>query len=258
MSNQDVVLVEQQGGVQFILLNRPEHLNAINLPLLTALKQAVRRANEDAATNVIVLKGVGTAFCAGKDLKDHQKSFGDRNMIKEEISLLHDINREILFGEKIVIAGVHGWAAGGGLELLITCDLVVLAESAQMFFPEMSLGLFITCGVTTLLPRIIGLSQARAIMLTGERLDAPKAKELGLAWQVIADEDFEERLREIAVNLSALPQTAQRQLKRVMIAGMREEIENALNLEAEIAERNALDPESQRYINRMFSAKKNA
>jgi enoyl-CoA hydratase/carnithine racemase len=172
--------------------------------------------------------------------------------VKTEIALLHDVSREILFGEKLVIAGVHGWAVGGGLELMINCDLVILEDSARMFFPEMSLGLFVTCGVTALLPRMIGLSQSKSLLMSGDKIDAQRAWQLGLAWKVFPREEFDEKLMENASTMAGVPQAALRQLKKVVTTGLRAELEAALSVEAEIAEQTALDVGSQQLINAKF------
>ena len=235
------VLKTQQGAVCIITLNRPESLNAMNEGLLVALKEAMYSANADPSVNVILLRGAGRAFCTGKDLKEHKELGLNKEAAKKAIELLHDSIREILFGEKIVLAGVNNWAVGGGLELMIACDLVILNQSARMFFPEMPLGLFVTGGVTSLLPRMIGSSRATALMLSGEHLDAQTALEIGLVWKVIADDEFGQKLMLYAQKISEMPQESQRDLKKVMVTGLRTEIEQAFELEAKAAERGAAD-----------------
>ena len=249
------VLSTQDDAICTITLNRPKCLNAMNEPLLKALKGAIFNANTDPSTNVIVLRGAGRAFCTGKDLKEHQELGLNREAAQRAITLLHETSREILFGEKIVIAGVYGWAVGGGLELMIACDLVVLAESTRLFFPEMSLGLFVTGGVTTLLPHMIGFSRAKALILSGEQLDAQAAKDFGLVWRVVADEEFEEELLQSAQKISMMPQQSQRDLKKIMIAGLQQDIENAFEMEAEAAERSSLDQETLERVNANLNKK---
>ncbi len=252
MTNEEFVLSEQHGNVRVLILNRPERRNALSIPLLDVLRTALRAANADPQTHVIVLRGAGPSFCAGKDLKDHQETSANAETVRQEIALFHDVSREILFGEKVVIAGVHGWAAGGGLELMISCDFIMLDENARLFFPEMSLGLFVTCGVTVLLPRLIGLSQSKALIMSGDKIDAQHALQLGLAWKVLYNDEFEKKLMEQAEAIAAMPQNSLRQLKKAMISGLRDEIEAALQLEADIAEQTALDTDSQALIRSKF------
>ncbi|NKB38390.1 MAG: enoyl-CoA hydratase/isomerase family protein [Gammaproteobacteria bacterium] len=246
MNEDNLVVSEQHNKVRVLILNRPERRNALAISLLESLKSALKAANADSETHIIVLRGAGPSFCAGKDLKDHQVSGKDQKSVQKEVGLFHDVSREIMFGEKVVIAAVHGWAAGGGLELMINCDLVILDENARMFFPEMSLGLFVTCGVTALLPRLIGLSQTKALMMSGDKFDAQHALRLGLAWQVLPSDEFEQKVIEKAEKMAAMPQNSLRQLKKVMMTGLRDEVEAALKIEAEIAQQTALDPESQK------------
>ena len=243
-----LVLTSQNDSVCTVTLNRPECLNALNEPLLGALKEAILNANADPSINVIVLRGAGRAFCTGKDLKEHQDLGLDRQATHRAIALLHDISRGILFGEKIVIAGVQGWAVGGGLEIMIACDLVILGESAQLLFPEMSLGLFVTGAVTALLPQMIGFSQAKALFLSDEPMQAQSAKDIGLVWRVVADEEFDKELMQAAQNISLMPQNAQRELKRIMISGLREDIEKAFEMEAKAALSSSLDQESMQRV----------
>lgn len=247
-ANTTPVLIEHKGAVCIITLNRPESLNALNEALLVALREALRSANADPSVNVILLRSSGRAFCTGKDLKEHQELGLNKQAAKKAIDQLHDSIREILFGEKIVLAGVNNWAVGGGLEIMIACDLVILNQSARMFFPEMPLGLFVTGGVTSLLPRMIGLQRAKALMLTGEHLDAQTALEIGLVWKVVADEDFDEELISSAQTLSELPRDSQRDLKKVMSNTWHQEIEQAFELESEAAERGAADEASMKII----------
>ena len=253
MANEDLVLTEQHGKVRVLILNRPDRRNALAIPLLEALKLALQNANADEETHVIVLRGAGPAFCAGKDLKDYQEMNQNTETVKKEIELFHAISREIMFGEKVVIAAVHGWAAGGGMELMINCDFIILAENARMFFPEMSLGLFVTCGVTALLPRLIGMAQSKALIMSGDKIDAQHALQLGLAWKVFPSDDFEQKVMEQAAGIAAMPQITLRQLKKVMMAGLRDEVEAALKLETEIAEQSALNPDSQAFVRAKFN-----
>lgn len=235
MSTYNFLVEEKKDGVRILTLNRPERMNALGIPLMQDLKNALQQANADQHCNVIVLRGAGPAFCAGKDLKEHEQVAGNAQAAEQEIGLLHDVSREILFSEKLFIAGVHGWAVGGGLELMIDCDLAILEEGTKMFFPEMSLGLFVTCGVTVLLPELIGLAQSRALIFGGEHIDAQRASQLGLAWKVYSREDFSNRLLGHADELAKLPQYSIRQMKKLMGGGYREKVERALQREAEIA-----------------------
>ena len=248
MKKTDLVVVHQHDKVRVLMLNRPERRNALGMALMYELDQALKYAMADHGTNVIVLRGAGAAFCAGKDLKEHEQNSAGREKVREEIALLHDISRQILFSEKPVIAGVHGWAVGGGLELMLNCDLVILEQDARMFFPEIALGLFVTCGVSAILPRMIGLARSRAMLMTGEHIDAQQALAMGMVWKVYDSAEFDQKLFEDASALASMPQESLREMKKVIADGLREEIESALQSEAEIAEHCALGEDARKII----------
>src|SRR6185312_8017370 len=201
----ELVLSELRDGVCTLTLNRPERLNAINPPLLRALVAALRRAERDAATRVIVLRGAGRAFCAGDDLKEFEEQRRSPEETRAYVELIQEVTRAITGGEKMVIGAIHGWAVGGGLEWVINCDLAILAETTRCFFPEIGLGLFVTGGVTALLPRLVGLRKARELILFGERFDAAQALAMGIASKVVPETALLAEAQAVAARIAALP-----------------------------------------------------
>ena len=128
----DTVLFEVDEAIATITLNRPERLNAINPPLLEALTAALQQANDDPHINVIVLQGAGRAFCAGDDLKEFDSQVGSKAETRAYIEKIQDVTRQICLNQKIVIGAIHGWAVGGGLEWVINCDFVVMADDGDV------------------------------------------------------------------------------------------------------------------------------
>ena len=242
------VLSSRATGVATITLNRPDSLNAINTEMLESLLAALVSANTDPDLGVILLRGAGRAFCAGKDLKEHDGQSPDPDILRKEIEVLQEISRQLMFGDKIVLAGAHGWAIGGGFEWLLGCDLVIMAQGTRMFLPEMALGLFVTGGTTVLLPRLIGMARAKALILSGRKFDAQEAHTMGLVWQVVAPDVFDDTLAKAAQELAALPRRSARELKKVINDAQREEIERALQTEAELALTTTLDPDTAKRI----------
>ena len=241
---EQVVLSEIEDGVRTITLNRPQRLNAINPDLLEGLVAALREANKDSATRAAVLRGAGRAFCAGDDLKEfnrHRRSPGETRAYIEQIQA---VTRAIVLGDKVVVGAIHGWAVGGGLEWLINCDLAILAEGTRCFFPEISLGLFVTGGVTALLPRLVGLQKARELILFGERFDAQAALEMGVAWKVVPEARIFAEAESVARRIAALPPTQVRDLKRVINRACALDVEGAMSLETDATVRGFLDPET--------------
>jgi enoyl-CoA hydratase/carnithine racemase len=160
------VLSEIESSVRTITLNRPERLNAMNRQLIAELAEAVEAANREEATKVIILTGAGRAFCAGDDLDEHAQPNAEA-AAREHVDAIQRVSRAMLFGDKPIIGAINGWAVGGGLEWAINCDFPIWAESAKGFFPELKWGMFVTGGVTSLLPALTGLHKAREMMILG-------------------------------------------------------------------------------------------
>ncbi len=238
------VTSELSDGLRTIALNRPDRLNAINPELLAELKAALDGANADPETKVILLRGAGRAFCAGDDLKEFDRQAGTEAETRAYIEAIQDITRAMVLGDKMVIGAIHGWAVGGGLEWMIDCDLAVLAEGTRCFFPEVSLGLFVTGGVTALLPATVGLLKAREMILFGERFDAAQALDMGLAWKVVPEDRVFAEAEAAARRIMALPAHAVAALKRVLARVPGHELEGAMALETEATLAGFLHPET--------------
>ena len=236
------VLSAFDDGVRTITLSRPHRLNAVNGELLNDLRAALAEGNGDPVTRVIILRGEGRAFCSGDDLKEFDEQTGNEERVRVHIELFQDISREILLGDKMVIAAVHGWAVGGALEWVIDSDLVIFAEGTRCFFPEIPLGLFVTGAVTTLLPKLIGPQRAKELILFGERFDARQALEMGIAWKVVSDDALFDEAETTARRIVGLPEGAVRDLKRVINRAYHMDVEGAMELETDATVRGFLDP----------------
>ncbi len=176
------VLLERQGRVGVITLNRPAQLNALNDALMDALGQALLSLDADPAIGAIVITGSGKAFAAGADITAmadwdymdvYQGGFITRNW---------ETVRQV---RKPVIAAVAGFAMGGGCELALACDVIVAAESAQFALPEIKLAMLPGAGGTQRLPRAIGKAKAMDMCLSGRMLTAEEADRYGLVSRVV-------------------------------------------------------------------------
>ncbi len=241
---------ELSDGLCTITLNRPERLNAINPELLAELKAALDDANADPEIGAMVLRGAGRAFCAGDDLKEFDRQVGTEAETRAYIEAIQDITRAMVLGDKMVVGAIHGWAVGGGLEWMINCDLAVLAEGTRCFFPEVSLGLFVTGGVTALLPATVGLLKTREMILFGERFDAAQALDMGLAWRVVPEARVFAEAEAAARRIMALPAHAVAALKRVLARAPGSDLEAAMGLETEATLAGFLQPETAAIIAR--------
>ncbi len=237
-------------GIRRIRLNRPDRLNAINPALLEDLVAALAAAAADADVRAILLAGEGRAFCAGDDLKEfEEQATGDETAIRAYIERIQDVTRAIVGGDTPVVGEIHGWAVGGGLEWVINCDLAVAAEGTRFFFPEVKWGMFVTGGVTALLPRLVGLAKARELILFGERFDATQAKQWGLLHDVVPGERLEETALTLARRIADLPPGPVADLKRCLLkAPGADDLESALALETEATVRGFLDPETTKRV----------
>jgi len=243
-----VLSADVGGGVRVVTLNRPERLNAITPALLDDLVAALDAANADAGVGAIVLTGAGRAFCSGDDLKEFADQVGPEAATRAYIERIQDATRAMSFGAKPVIGAIRGWAVGGGLEWVINCDFAIAAEGTRFFFPEISWGVFVTGGVTALLPRLVGLQRARELIMLGEKFTAAEAKAWGLVYRVVADAALLDEAVALARRIAALPPGPVRDLRRVLVD--RAAMEAAMAAETDATVRGFLDPESAERIAR--------
>jgi enoyl-CoA hydratase/carnithine racemase len=223
------------GPVSVVTLNRPERLNAIGGTLLADLHAALQQAQADPATRAIVFTGAGRAFCAGDDLKEFGAQSSSAESIADACASIQQITRDIMFGPKLVVGAVHGYAVGGGFEWVLNCDLVVAADDLVCFFPEMALGHFVTGGVTHLLPQSVGHQRAMELIVLGERHDAHALQRLGLVNRVVPLAALMPRAMEIANQVAARSALATSQLKRVINSQLNPQLAAALDLERQAA-----------------------
>ena len=162
-----------------------------------------------------------------------------------------------MLGSKPVVGAINGWAVGGGFEWAINCDFPIWAASATGFFPEVSLNIFVTGGVTSLLPALVGLTKAREMLFLGERYDAPALLALGVAWRVVPDEQLLEEANAIAARLAGLPPLATQAMKRVLNRAAVTDVRAALALETEATVAGMLDPQTTRLMRDNFSHQTN-
>ena len=191
-------------GVFLISLNRPEVLNAMNKDLIMGLLETMNKINDDPKVRAVVITGKGRGFCAGADLanggwpNDKNNSPGQAAAVNMEIGF-NPLVKAITGGNKPVITAINGIAAGGGVGLALSGDLVVAAESAKfklVFGPQ--LGIISDVGSSWFVPQLIGRARANGMGLLGEDIDAKLAKEWGLIWDYFPDDD----LLDSALNLA--------------------------------------------------------
>lgn len=233
--DQPCLLVENDGGVRTLRLNRPDVLNAFNIDLLTALARAARDAEKDKAVRCLVITGAGRGFSAGQDLAD----VADRYQSDEPLELgahLRTRYNPLIAGlrtmEKPVIAAVNGVAAGAGASLALACDLRIAAESASFVQAFVNVGLVPDTGSTFFLPRLVGAARALELAFTGRKVKADEALRIGLVNLVVPDGDLAAETMKLAKKLADLPTRAIGLTKRAMNTAWSADLEGQLDYEA--------------------------
>jgi enoyl-CoA hydratase/carnithine racemase len=201
--------------VATITYNRPEALNAVNGELRRDLNDAFTRFRDDEDAWVAIVTGAGKAFCVGADLRDGAGSTGDFAGTFWEKPTINSFESgwEIF---KPVIAAVNGYCLGYGLTLVTWCDFVIASERAEFGFPEVTIGVPTIVGAIRL-PRLIGWQRAMELLLTGERIDAARAHEIGLAGWVVPHDALMDEARALAARLVKAAPLAARATKEVAV-----------------------------------------
>jgi enoyl-CoA hydratase/carnithine racemase len=202
------LLVERKDGVLTLILNRPGKLNAIDNELAASLRQALDGAAVDSSVRTIRLRGNGRAFCAGRDVSEAPTDM--------DLELVQAVARSIVQNPKPVVAAVHGWTVGAGLEWMLNADIVYAADDARFKLPEASLGVFVTGGLVATLPAAIGLTRAKALMLLGDEFNAQQAASWGLVYKIHPGSELETSSLEACNRLAALKPAVASQFKRVL------------------------------------------
>jgi 2-(1,2-epoxy-1,2-dihydrophenyl)acetyl-CoA isomerase len=190
------ILVGIRDGIMTVTLNRPEKLNAIDNELARELLDALAEAARDEQVRVLLLRGAGRAFCAGRDVSAPPTD--------QDLQLVQAVAVALVALPKPVVAAVHGWTLGAGLEWMLDADLVVAAQSSRFKLPEAALGVFVTGGLTATLPAYAGLARAKGVILLGEEFGAARAHAWGLVWEVVADADLEATATRLSARLAKL------------------------------------------------------
>lgn len=215
------LILERQGALGKITLNRPDRMNALTRPLLEELGRALKDLAKDDGIRALVLTGSGRAFCAGQDLSEAALFEGDPGeaVAQSLDAYYHPVLMTIATMEKPVIAQVQGIAAGAGCNLALACDLVLAAESASFLQAFARIGLMPDCGGTWALPRLVGTARAKAMMMLAEELPAREAVSLGMIYRCLPDDELEAGVEALALRLAEGPTRSYGLIKRALKDG---------------------------------------
>lgn len=214
--SQQGVRYSVEDGIASLALNRPDQSNSIDLDTARALSDAVDRARLDDDARVVMVTGEGTRFCAGGDVASMAEAEDPAGYLLDAASALDGALRKLSALEKPVLAGVQGAAAGAGLAVALSADLVVSAASSKFLAAYADVGLTPDCGLSWMLPRAVGQQRALDLVLTGRVLSADEALDWGLVTRVVPDEQLTEQVRATAAALAEAPPFALGQARRLL------------------------------------------
>ena len=228
------VSVAKQDGVGWIVLTRPDQINAINDEIRHGVPEALKALDADPMIAAIVIRGEGErGLCAGADIKE-QRGVETSIEVRQRMEKTRWIEA-LDTVQKPVIAAIHGYCMGGGLEMSLACDIRFASPNAVMSLPETALGLIPGGGGTQRLPRVVGMARAMDMMLTGERVKAEEAKAIGLVTRVATSvESHLNEVAELAKAIAKRPPVATRYVKRAVQAAGDMDLKKGLELELDL------------------------
>ncbi|WP_280303801.1 enoyl-CoA hydratase/isomerase family protein [Nocardia abscessus] len=231
MTDESPLLIEDVGAVRTLTFNRPHRKNAITMAMWAALRDTLHDATYNRNIRALVLTGAGDAFCSGADISDaagvdeFPDPSRDMRAINEAVLRLHDL-------QVPTIAKVRGVAAGAGWNLALGCDLVIATPEARFCQIFSRRALSLDCGGSWLLPKLVGLQQAKRLALLAEMIDAQEAHSLGLVTWIKPGDDIDTFVSDLAARLAAGPPTALAQTKALLNDGTDHTMREALASEA--------------------------
>jgi enoyl-CoA hydratase len=199
------IIFKQADGIAILTINRPQALNALNMATIRELCAAIDEIAAVDTIHALIITGAGDrAFVAGADIREF--SAIDSAMAGTQLSqVAHAVLQRLVELPKPVIAAINGFALGGGLELALACDIRIAAESAELGFPEITLGLIPGWGGTTRLVRLVGPGRAKLMIMSGERISAAEAMDIGIVERVVPSATVMAHALQVASRFTSLP-----------------------------------------------------
>ncbi|MCH7735906.1 MAG: enoyl-CoA hydratase/isomerase family protein [Chloroflexi bacterium] len=225
------IKLEKENRVATIRLNRPDALNALSPELLAEFSAAVAEAHGDESIKALVVRGEGRAFCAGADLTYFQSTFDDPTLLPVYVAQINGLLRQIESLPFPAIAVVHGFALAGGLELMMACDMTLVADDARIGDQHVNFGLMPGGGSTQRLPRRVGLQRAMELLTTGKWISGTEAVEWGLALRAVPAEGLDDELETLLGPLRTKSRTGLALIKATTLRGMGLSVEDGVALE---------------------------
>lgn len=234
MSGFDTITYEKKGHIALVTLNRPEQLNAFSIGMRDDLFEILQAIRDDDEVRAGILKGAGPkAFCAGADLSEFLSA--PAPVAARRVRRQRDVWELFLSLPQPMLAAVHGYVLGSGIEMALCCDMRLASEDARFGLPEVALGIIPAAGGTQTLPRLIGKSKALELLLTNEWIDAHEAHRIGLINRVVLQENLYDEALKLAEKIAALDPAAVRCAKQAVIQGLDLTLGQGLEMEKRLA-----------------------
>ena len=229
----NTILYNKENGVGFITLNRPDKYNSYNRDMALALQSCLDDCETDDEVRCIYITGAGKGFCSGQDLSEAMNPTPEEfeRMVREHYNATILRLRKI---EKPIIAAVNGVAAGAGANIALACDIVLACESASFIQAFSKIGLIPDSGGTYILPRLIGLQRAAALMMTADKVMAAEAAAMGMIYKCFPDDTFETESKKMAFSLAQMPTKGLGLTKRLLNQSFSNTLEQQLDMEKEV------------------------
>jgi enoyl-CoA hydratase/carnithine racemase len=233
MSDFETIIYEKQGVKAYITLNRPKSLNVYNMQMRDELYQVLQAIRDDSEIRVVILKAAGErAFCAGADLSEFLTA--PPPVFARRVRFERDVWGLFMKIDKPIIAALHGYVLGSGIEMALLCDIRIASEDAQFGVPEMGLGIIPAAGGSQTLPRGIGRGHALEMLLSGRWIKANEACRIGLVNQVVKRPELLSTVDEIADKIAKFKPLAVSLAKLAIIRGLDMTLQQGLELEARL------------------------
>jgi enoyl-CoA hydratase len=230
----ETLIYEKEDGVASVTLNRPEALNAFNVRMRDDLFEVLGAVVDDPDVRAVIFRGAGEkAFCAGADLKEFLGA--PPPVAAREVRFRRDPWGLFLSVPQPVIAALHGYVLGSGIEIALCCDIRIASEDVRIGLPEVGLGIIPAAGGTQTLPRIVGRGRALEMLLAGRWLNAEEAFRSGLVNRIVTKDRLYGTARELAGKIASLDPMAVRSAKQAVVRGMDLPLAEGLELERRLA-----------------------
>jgi len=233
MSSFETIIYEKRGDIAHVTLNRPQVLNAYNVRMRDELYQVLEAIKDDSEVMVALVKGEGRAFCAGADLSEFLTA--PSPTIARQVRWERDVWGLFLSLPQPVIAALHGYVLGSGIEISLCCDIRIASEEVQFGLPEVGLGIIPAAGATQTLPRAVGRARSLDMMLAGRWINAAEALEIGLVNRVMPRSELLPVAERLAAEIALNDSGAVRVAKQAVIRGLDLPLPMALEMEERLS-----------------------